>query len=158
MKRLRVSPLDSDIATEARATMIDRFGNVLSELTSDGGGTPCRHCLSEVPEGRGAILIGHSPFTLPGPFREVGPIFVCAETCEPYATPERLPEVVRTRLVQLRAYSAGEEILYPHSRVLPGTEVEAALAPVFEDRQVAFVHLRSGLNGCFLCRVEAAET
>ena len=157
MRRLRVSPLDSDIAAEARATRVDRFGNALSELTSDGGGYPCRHCLSEVPDGEGALLLGHSPFALPGPFREVGPIFVCAQTCEPYATADRLPELVKSRLVQLRAYSAGEEILYPHSKVLPGTEVEAALEPVFEDREVAFVHLRSGLNGCFLCRVQRSE-
>ena len=157
MLSLRVSPLDSDIANEVRATRVDRFSNNLSVLTSEGDGVPCRHCLSEVPEGKGALLIGHSPFALPGPFREVGPIFVCAEACERYATPERIPEVVTNRLVQLRAYSAAEEIVYDHSRVLPGTEVEAALPPVFQDPRIAFVHLRSGLNGCFLCRVDAVE-
>ena len=157
LQTLRVRPLDSDIAAQARETMVDRVGNALSVRMSEGQGAPCRHCLREVPEGQGMILIGHSPFTRPGPFREVGPIFICAEDCARYATPECLPDVVRNRLVQLRAYSATEEILYDHSTLLQGTEVEAALPPVFDDPRVAFVHLRSGLNGCFLCQVEAGE-
>ena len=48
-------------------------------------------------------------------------------------------------------------MLYDHSTLLPGTEVEAALPPVFQDPRVAFAHPRSGLNGCFLCQVEACE-
>lgn len=155
---LRVRPLNSEIASEARSTKIDRFGNSLSLRVSDGKGAPCRHCLREVPEGEGMILIGHSPFTRSGPFSEVGPIFICSEDCARYAALDRLPEVVRNRLVQLRAYSAEEEILYDHSALLPGTEVGAALPSVFEDPGVAFVHLRSGLNGCFLCQVETSET
>jgi hypothetical protein len=157
LQTFRVRPLDSNIAVEARSTRVDRFGNALSVRVSDGEGAPCRHCLREVPEGKGLILIGHSPFTRLGPFREVGPIFICSEACARYAARERLPEVVRSRLVQLRAYSVEEEILYDHSTLLPGTEVEAALPPVFQDPRVAFAHLRSGLNGCFLCQVEACE-
>jgi len=49
---------------------------------SDGEGNPCRHCLTDTPNGEDMLVLSYSPFPAPQPYAELGPIFLCAKKCE----------------------------------------------------------------------------
>ena len=52
----------------------DAYG-LLPEIAgpSDGTGTPCRHCLSQVPAGQPFVIVAYRPFEGLNPYTETGP-------------------------------------------------------------------------------------
>jgi hypothetical protein len=97
-----------------------------------------------------------------GPYREFGPVFVLAHASDEAVDLGRLPVTavatqpagepyLRQQFV-LRAYSSDERIL---DAVMssPG-DAEERLERLFADPEVAFVHARFPLYGCFACRIE----
>jgi Protein of unknown function (DUF1203) len=104
--------------------------------------------------GEELILASFSPFGQEGPYREFGPVFILADASEENVPREALPMTqgyLRERFV-LRAYSPREEIL-DAAMVMPA-EAEGTLASFFANPEVAFVHARFPLYGCFACRID----
>ena len=67
-----------------------------------------------------------------------------------------LHEIVRDRLVSVRAYDARDFCLYDLGDVRDGREIDALLARALADRRTDFVNIHTARPGCFLCRVERA--
>ena len=57
---------------------------------------PCRHCLRQVPEGAGMLILAHRPFAGVHAYSECGPIFLCADPCEAPPPSSQLPEILRS--------------------------------------------------------------
>jgi hypothetical protein len=90
----------------------------------------------------------------PGPYDEVGPVFVHADGCDGPAD-AGFPEGMRGRLRMLRAYGADGRILRGHlvtadAEDVDDDRVERGLDDLFADPVVAVVHLRTVEFGCFL--------
>ncbi|GAA1911495.1 hypothetical protein GCM10009753_49080 [Streptantibioticus ferralitis] len=83
----------------------------------------------------------------PGPYDEVGPVFIHPEPC---GGPLDFPEIrVGARRV-LRAYGADGGILGGRLIAWPGREeAEALLGEALADPEVAVVHVRAVEFGCF---------
>ena len=64
---------------------------------SDGGGNPCRHCLTDIPEGENMLVLAYSPFVKLQSFAEIGPIFLCAKHCRRHANVSTLPTMFLMR-------------------------------------------------------------
>src|SRR5579864_3596594 len=96
-------PIPPHIADHARATMTDHFGHRLSITKTTA---PCRVCLriSRTPEE--FILLSYQPLPDTGPYAEIGPIFIHANQCEPYADCRALPPGFASRPLVLRSYDA----------------------------------------------------
>lgn len=122
---------------------------------STGKGTPCRHCLRQVPEGRPYLVLAHRPFAELNPYAETGPIFLCAENCPP-AGPGFPAAILTAPHHIVRGYDRAERIVYGTGAVIPTGEIEARCEELFGRDDIAFVHIRSASNNCFLCRVERA--
>ena len=45
----------------------DAHGQQPERATSDGGGNPCRHCLTYIPEGAEMLILAHRPFSTTQP-------------------------------------------------------------------------------------------
>lgn len=119
------------------------------------GYAPCRHCLSYIPEGAEMLVLAHRPFDAPQPYAESGPIFLCADECTRWdgtGAPPVVQDSNDTRLV--KGYSANDRIVYGLGKVVAPTEVTDRARTVLNDPRVAYVHVRSGTNNCFTCRVE----
>ena len=153
MDGYRIVPLASGDAERYRTGGGDYYGNRGDIMHSDGG-YPCRHCLTDLPEGKEALLVAHRPFDRDAPYSEVGPIFVCPDGCEAYSRTSELPEVIRRRRVVIRAYDEGDRIRYGHHELVDGAGAEAAIARLLADPATAYLHVRSALTGCYHCRVE----
>jgi hypothetical protein len=148
-----ITPLSGEIANAARTQTHDAYGNLLVVRTEDTENAPCRVCLTRVAEGTGMILFSHSPFDRQNPYKEVGPIFVHAETCAPYATSHRLPPQIRQPVV-LRGYTRDQEI--HRAAVVVAGNADEQLQSLLADPEVAYVQARSITNGCYLYRIDRA--
>ncbi|TRW95680.1 DUF1203 domain-containing protein [Paracoccus sp. M683] len=119
---------------------------------SDGSGTPCRHCLRQVPKGAPYLIAAHRPFAGLNPYAETGPIFLCAGDC-PAAGPGFPYEILKGDHYITRAYSPDERIIYGSGSVTPTDQIVTRCAALLGRSEVAFVDIRSASNNCFLCRV-----
>lgn len=127
----------------------------LPEHVPSSGGLPCRHCLRDIEEGRGAIVFGHRPFETVQPYAECGPIFICADACGHHGDSTEFPPVIasRPRFI-IRGYTTDERIRYGTGGVVETPDMTEACEAIFADPDVAFIHVRSVQNNCYFCRVE----
>jgi hypothetical protein len=137
-------------------------------MTDDEGGAPLRCCLRPVRAGERVALVSYAPLRRwarqtgaePGPYDEIGPVFIHAEPCAgPAGT--GYPDWLAGGHRVLRAYSADGRIL--GGRLIEANPecnpvaAEAALAGMFADPRVAVVHGRALEFGCFTFEVRRAE-
>jgi hypothetical protein len=91
----RVHAIPSRTLAEIRLAGHDRFGNELTPIVDDDGGAPLRCCLRRSTPGEPIYLIAYRPFTMPGPYAEVGPVFVHARPCPGYRETGAYPAAYR---------------------------------------------------------------
>lgn len=146
--------LPTHIATAYRAGGPDAFGNPPERKISDGAGTPCRHCLSNIPKGAEMLVLAHKPFDGTHPYAEVGPIFLCADNCSRGEGTD-LPEILTTAPDYLiKGYSTDDRIVYGTGAVTPTPDIQARVAAIFADPDVAYIHVRSARNNCYQARID----
>jgi len=154
--QINIAPVPAAFLDRARNEGIDALGQPVRRVTAEGG-EPCRDVLRRAQAGEELILASFSPFQEEGPYREFGPVFILADGSGEEVPREDLPVTqgyLRERFV-LRAYSAGEEIL--DAAMVTPAEAEETLAGFFGRPEVAFVHARFPLFGCFACRIDRIE-
>ena len=123
----RCIPMDTASAIRFRQTGRDDAGNVLHRKIADHP-APCRHCLAEAQIGA-SMLLGSYHFGRPhGVYWTPSPIFLHAKPCERFEHADTVPEIVRNRLVSVRAYDADDMCIYELGDVCDGTDVERLLA------------------------------
>ncbi len=152
---LRVDALPRENLARIRARGADDFGNplVATVVGEDGaGGTPLRCCLREARVGERVALIAYQPATVGGPYAEVGPVFIHAEDCSGYATPDRYPDDFRQRRQVLRAYGRDSAIV-DAAIAENGDEAEALCGAFLARPDVAYIHSRNVLYGCYMFTV-----
>jgi hypothetical protein len=146
-----------------RLRAVDDAGHAREPFTDGEGGAPLRCCLRKSRTGERIVLVSYAPLrgwalergVDPGPYDEVGPVFVHAQPCEgPEGTayPRRMHGPLRV----LRSYSAQGRILGGRTVELPeerAGEVDRILARMFADPAVALVHVRAVEFGCFMAEV-----
>jgi hypothetical protein len=145
--------------SEARALQTggpDAHGQTPERKVSDGSGNPCRHCLRDIPEGAGMLVLAHRPFRALQPYAETGPIFLCADPCDRFEGEGTPPALAGRETKLLKGYAADERIVYGTGRIVPTERLAAEAAATLRDPRVAFVHLRSARNNCYQARVDRA--
>lgn len=154
----QVRAIDAAVCQQLRRR--DDAGNPPRLMTDDEGGSPLRCCLRGIRPGERVALVSYAPLHRwaretgadPGPYDEVGPVFIHAEPC---AGPSGAgyPVAVHGSRRVLRAYSADGRIL--GGRLTEPEEVDdpqaasGLVAGVFADPDVALVHVRAVDFGCF---------
>jgi hypothetical protein len=145
----RVDAIPAAELDRIRVNGVDDFGNPLEpRVVRHSGGTPLRCCLREADAGERVVLIAYRPFAVGGPYAEVGPVFVHAERCEGYTGTSRYPEGFRHRQQLLRAYDPrGRQV---ENVIVDGVRAELAIEDLLDRHDVAFVHSRNVLAGCYM--------
>lgn len=149
--KFRAEAIDSAFARDVRQSRRDAFGGE-AELWRAADRYPCRHCLDEARRNSDVLLISYKPLESETPYAGRGPIFLCAETCRAYCEPNAVPEIVGTRRINLRAYDSSGKMLYRHSRLAEGSEVQLHIEDILADEAVREIHAHTALHGCYLCR------
>lgn len=151
---LRFMPIPTENARAYRNCTTDAYGLAPERVArSAGSGTPCRHCMTQVPEGKPYLILAHRPFAGLNPYTETGPIFLCADSCDA-GGPEFPTHMLSSAQYIIGGYSEAERIIYGTGAVVPTAEIEARCEALFARDDVAFMHIRSASNNCFQCRLE----
>lgn len=148
-------PIPDDAVRKLRAGGLDAYGMAPERACSDGGATPCRHCLRHIPAGSVYLILAHRPFAALQPYAETGPIFLCADHCMAGGGAD-LPPMLTSRHYILRGYDTRERIIYGTGAVVETAAIPARAAALLARPEVAFLHLRSAANNCYQLRIERA--
>jgi hypothetical protein len=151
-RHLLAHPIPTPDLDEVRARGVDDLGNPVQVAAAAGEGEPLRCCLRYARPGEPIMLISYSPAGR-GVWREVGPVFVHADTC-PGPTSTSLPEQLRTGPGVLRAYRPDGSMNYERNTLVAGDEdLEGELRRLLRDPDVSRVHVRTVRPQCFLYSV-----
>lgn len=135
----------------------DAYGMPAERKVSDGDGVPCRHCLRNVRAGEDYLLLAYRPFPGLQPYAETGPIFLHADECVRAAESDVLCETFRPAADHiLRGYDPEDRIVAGTGGVVPTHKTCARAHELFARPDVAYVHMRSSRNNCYMCRIERA--
>jgi hypothetical protein len=150
----RIVPLARERFTELFALDDRTLANrgILRRTVPAEGGVPCRVSLEDARPGESVLLLPFVHHDVTTPYRASGPIYVREDARTAELEPGEVPEMLRRRLLSLRAYDARGMLV--HSEVVQGADLELALGKAFEDAVVAYVHLHNARPGCFNCAVE----
>ena len=152
---IRFSPLSTDDVRALQQGGKDVYGNLPEHQISDGNGNSCRHCLTNIPEGEPFIIVAYRPFETMQAYAETGPIFLCANPCEPASLSPALPKILDQADYIIRGYDDDERIIYGTGAVVPAHGIPKAAQHLYtSEERIAFVHVRSARNNCYQCRID----
>jgi hypothetical protein len=150
---MRYIAIPTEVARHYQAGGADANGQVPERMVAEGSGNPCRHCLKMVQEGAGMLVLAHRPFPKPQPYAETGPIFLCADPCQPGGG-AALPAMLASADYIVRGYGTDDRIVYGTGGVVATGMIPARAVEILEDPRVDYVHVRSARNNCYQCRIE----
>ena len=155
MSTFKVLPLASELAATIRHGGHDEFGNALVSVVAKGKG-PCRHCLHPFDVGNeNRILFSYKPFHAHQAYVEVGPVFIHAHECAPFADENKFPAAIKSDLeafpLTLRCYDTDERML--HAELVGKRNVDEVIHTLFEDPQIDFIYARNAEYGCYIAKV-----
>ncbi len=140
-----------------RAQGHDDHGNAFTPRLDGAGGAALRCCLRLSRPGERIALIAYGPVGDGGPYDEVGPLFVHAEECPGYPETDRYPDGFRDRPQVLRTYRADGSISGGRL-VPPDADQQQAAVDLFDAPEVAVVHSRNVVYGCYMFAITKAST
>ena len=157
MTSLRVSAIDPGRLETMRRLGQDDAGNALVPFSAEGW-EPLRCCLAVAGAGDGILLISYTPLTVASPWAESGPVFVHAEPCSGYRTPDELPGALRTGPRVLRPYHEDGSLDYADITVVEaGVDIEDRVLDLLRRPAVHTVHVRALAAQCFTYAVTRAS-
>lgn len=140
------------VLQDLRVEGVDEADNTLAVETDTDGGNPLRCCLRETRPGERVLLIAYTPPGGRGAYAERGPVFVHADQCDGYLTPDRYPPGLAHRQQIVRAYDRRGRIA---DAVLAadGDDATAIVDELLARPDVTLVQLRNVGFGCYNCAV-----
>jgi Protein of unknown function (DUF1203) len=121
-------------------------------------GFPCRVSLAYAEVGETVLLVNHEHQAAATPFRSSYAIYVRAaahaKVDRIVRAPDDVPEPLRISLLSLRGFS--HDHMLAACDVVAGADLEAAVARLFADDAVAYVHAHYAKAGCYAARQDRA--
>jgi Protein of unknown function (DUF1203) len=150
-KGLALSPFETLFALDDDALA----ARGIRRMTADARpGFPCRVSLEDAEPGETLLLLAFEHHGTHSPYRASGPIFVREAARAPFDAVDVVPPVLRPRLLSLRAYDQGGQMV--DAEIVEGREVEGVIERFFARVDVSYLHVHNAKRGCFACRIERA--
>lgn len=131
------------IASNARRIRADRHP-----------GYPDRVELRDAEPGESLLLLNYEHQPAHSPYRAAHAIFVLEHAVEHYDRVGEIPEVLRSRVISLRAFDNSGMII--DAALSPGKELEQPIEQLLRLPNVAYLQLHYAKFGCYACRVDRA--
>jgi Protein of unknown function (DUF1203) len=133
----------------------DLAKHVIVRQTADRSpGFPCRVSLRDAEPGETLLLLNFEHLAVASPYRARHAIYVREYAEEARVPVDVIPEVLRRRLLSLRAFDDRGMLL--NADVTDGREIEPLIECMFADRKVQYIHVHNAKPGCFAARVDRA--
>jgi Protein of unknown function (DUF1203) len=117
-------------------------------------GFPDRIEMRDAEIGEKLLLLNHVCQPSNTPYRATHAIFVLEGAETTYHAVNEIPEVMRTRLLSLRAYDAAGMML--DADVVEGENAERIIDRFFCSPDVAYIHAHNAKRGCYSGRIDRA--
>jgi hypothetical protein len=116
--------------------------------------TPDRVSLRDADPGETALLLNYEHQAADTPYRSRHAIYVIEGEQRTFDGVNLVPEVMRRRLLSLRAFDAQGMMI--DADVIEGRQVESLIDRLLSDPRSAYVHAHYARHGCFAARIERA--
>jgi Protein of unknown function (DUF1203) len=117
-------------------------------------GFPDRIEMRDAAVGESLLLLNHTCQPADTPYRATHAIFVREGAEITFDRINEIPEVMRSRLLSLRAYDALGMML--DADVIDGGQVEDIIMRFFHSPQIAYIHAHNAKRGCYSGRIDRA--
>jgi hypothetical protein len=117
-------------------------------------GFPDRVTMLDAEPGETVLLLNHLSQPATTPYRATHAIFVREGATRAYDAVNELPEVMRTRLLSLRAFD--DTGMMVDADVAEGAAIEPLIARLFANPAVAYIHAHNAKRGCYAGRIDRA--
>jgi hypothetical protein len=117
-------------------------------------GFPDRIEMREGEIGEKMLLLNHQSQSADTPYRASHAIFIREGATATYERVNEIPEVMRVRLLSLRAFDSAGMML--DADVVDGNAIEAVIERMFANADVNCIHAHNAKQGCFSGRIDRA--
>jgi hypothetical protein len=117
-------------------------------------GFPDRIEMRDGEPGETFLVLNHTCQPADTPYRATHAIFVREGATNTYNRVGEVPEVMRVRLLSLRAFDAADMML--DADVVDGTELEHVIERLLANPDVSYIHAHNAKRGCYAGRIERA--
>lgn len=117
-------------------------------------GFPDRIEMRDAEPGESVLLLNHVCQPADTPYRASHAIFVREGATRAYDAVGEIPEVMRLRLLSLRAFDADGMMV--DADVAEGDGVEALVERLLANPDVAYIHVHNAKRGCYSGRIDRA--
>lgn len=119
-----------------------------------GSRMPDRVEMRDAAPGETLLLVNHEHQPAATPYRSAHAIFVREGASAAYDRVDAVPEVMRSRMLSLRAFDHGH--LMVDAELIDGRDAEAAIARMFAQPHVDYIHAHYATRGCYAGRIDRA--
>jgi Protein of unknown function (DUF1203) len=135
---------DAELATRA----------IVRRTADKSPGFPCRVSLRDAEPGETLLLLNYEHLPVASPYRSSHAIYVREYAEEAHVPVNVVPEVLRRRLLSLRAFD--KQGMLMEADVVDGRDIEPLIEKMLESPKVEYLHVHNAKPGCFAARVDRA--
>jgi hypothetical protein len=118
-------------------------------------GFPCRVSLCDANPGETVLLVNFEHLAVASPYRSRHAIFVRENAVEAQLEPNEIPEVLRTRLLSVRAFDDVGMMI--DADVVQGQALAPAIMRMLDTSKVRYLHVYNAKPGCFAARIDRSQ-
>lgn len=115
---------------------------------------PDRISLRDAEPGETVLLLNHEHLDVDTPYRSRHAIYVIEGERRTFDAVGEVPDVMRRRVLALRAFDAAGMML--DADIVDGREVEPLIGRLFADPRAAYLHAHYAKRGCYAARIDRA--
>jgi hypothetical protein len=119
----------------------------------NGGGFPERIEMRDAEPGETLLLVNYEHQSADTPYRSSHAVYVREGATKRWVG-DRLPEVMRRRLLSLRGFTADGSMA--DADVVEGSEAEPVIERLFGNPRIAYIHAHYARPGCYAARIDRA--
>jgi hypothetical protein len=151
----RVRGLSPDIF-RAHFVMSDAVLRTLGarRVVADDASFPCRVSLAHARAGEELLLLNYEHLPTESPYRSRHAIYVARDSAVAFDEVDVVPEVIRTRLVSVRAFDKHDMIV--DADVVEGKDAAALFERLLANPEAEYLHVHNAKRGCYCAKVERA--
>jgi hypothetical protein len=127
---------------------------IVRRIVDEFPGFPCRVSLEDARPGERVLLLNYEHLPVASPYRSGHAIYVRETAQDAHPLRNEVPEVLRRRLLSLRAFDAVG--MMRAADVVEGKQVEPLIERMLADPKVAYIHAHNAKPGCFAARIDRA--